>query len=310
MISFSTLCLSRPILVSSSSSRPSMLGLVDADLANAGDGLAAAFQAAGRRTSRWAVDGGGDGVVDVVEDAPVAVGLAVARRGLAVAHAGQDFLHDAADQFIGDLHAHGCVSVALAVIGYHDLLICGPGKIVLFSTFTVSTMPMMVASTGNFSVSGVRRALEPCTISTISPSPAPTVSTHDKRPAGADRAGRGRRIDTQRLDGQQFVADHAGDFLRRHHAAGDSGEEHGLSCIAVPAISHRIRQQLLVACRATINSSLVGMIHNCTRLFARMDRHLALGLFVGGRVEMDAEPVQVGTDRRTHRWPSFRRCRR
>ena len=38
-------------------------------------------------------------------------------------------------------------------------------------------MPMMVASTGNFSVSGVRRALEPCTISTVSPSPAPTVST-------------------------------------------------------------------------------------------------------------------------------------
>src|SRR5262249_23924261 len=50
-------------------------------------------------------------------------------------------------------------------------------KIVLFSTRTLSTMPMMVASTGSFSVSGVRRALEPCTISTVSPSPAPTVST-------------------------------------------------------------------------------------------------------------------------------------
>src|SRR4051812_22676576 len=49
-----------------------------------------------------------------------------------------------------------------------------------FSTFTLSTMPMMVASTGSFSVSGVRRALEPCTISTISPWPAPTVSTTTK----------------------------------------------------------------------------------------------------------------------------------
>src|SRR5437879_5774553 len=36
---------------------------------------------------------------------------------------------------------------------------------------------MMVASTGSFSVSGVRRALEPWTIRTISPWPAPTVST-------------------------------------------------------------------------------------------------------------------------------------
>src|SRR5262249_30430455 len=49
-------------------------------------------------------------------------------------------------------------------------------KTVLFSTRTLSTMPMMVASMGSFSVSGVSRALEPCTISTVSPSPAPTVS--------------------------------------------------------------------------------------------------------------------------------------
>src|SRR5262245_37989515 len=59
-------------------------------------------------------------------------------------------------------------------------------------------MPMMVASTGNLSVSGVRRALEPCTISTISPWPAPTVSTTTKlrpvpssllRVAGSTRNG-------------------------------------------------------------------------------------------------------------------------
>src|SRR5437763_11232147 len=71
-------------------------------------------------------------------------------------------------------------------------------KMVLFSTLTVSTMPMMVASTGNFSVSGVKRALEPCTISTVSPWPAPTVSTTTKvrpvltslsRVAGSTRNG-------------------------------------------------------------------------------------------------------------------------
>src|SRR4051812_10780865 len=62
-------------------------------------------------------------------------------------------------------------------------------KMVLFSTFTVSTMPMMVASTGSFSVSGVRRALDPCTINTISPCPAPTVSTTTKvRPVLTSRS--------------------------------------------------------------------------------------------------------------------------
>src|SRR5262249_42103675 len=45
------------------------------------------------------------------------------------------------------------------------------------------------ASTGNFSVSGVRRALEPCTISTICPWPAPTVSTATKlRPVPTSRS--------------------------------------------------------------------------------------------------------------------------
>src|SRR5262249_61239196 len=54
------------------------------------------------------------------------------------------------------------------------------------------------ASTGSFCVPGVRRALEPCTISTISPCPAPTVSTTTKlrpvpsslsRVAGSTRKG-------------------------------------------------------------------------------------------------------------------------
>ena len=36
---------------------------------------------------------------------------------------------------------------------------------------------MITVSTGRFFVSGVKRALEPWVMSTISPSPAPTVST-------------------------------------------------------------------------------------------------------------------------------------
>src|SRR5215470_10646016 len=48
---------------------------------------------------------------------------------------------------------------------------------------------MMAASTGSFSVSGVSRALEPWTISTISPWPAPTVSTTTKvRPMPMSRS--------------------------------------------------------------------------------------------------------------------------
>ena len=38
-------------------------------------------------------------------------------------------------------------------------------------------MPTITVSIGRFLVSGVRRALEPCVMSTNSPSPAPTVST-------------------------------------------------------------------------------------------------------------------------------------
>src|SRR5262245_15457809 len=50
-------------------------------------------------------------------------------------------------------------------------------------------MPMMVQSTGSFSVSGVIRALDPCTISTNSPRPAPTVSTQTKvRPVPTSRS--------------------------------------------------------------------------------------------------------------------------
>jgi hypothetical protein len=54
---------------------------------------------------------------------------------------------------------------------------------------TVSTSPMTTASTGSFSVSGVRRALDPWQIKTISPSPAPSVSTTTNvRPVGTRRS--------------------------------------------------------------------------------------------------------------------------
>ena len=124
-------------------------------------------------------------------------------------------------------------------------------KIVLFSTLTVSTMPMMVASTGSFSVSGVRRALEPCTISTISPWPAPTVSTHDEGAAGADQpvaALRDRRAAARR---SAACGRSCCDLLRRHHAAGDSGQEHGRHFTA--AAIARLAATLCCACRATIN---------------------------------------------------------
>src|SRR5262249_560879 len=83
---------------------------------------------------------------------------------LAVTHLAQYFEHDLANEFVGDLH------------GWFPHYPRAE-KMVRFSTLTVSTMPTMVASTGSLSVSGVSRALDPCTISTISPCPAPTVST-------------------------------------------------------------------------------------------------------------------------------------
>src|SRR5262245_31631306 len=69
------------------------------------------------------------------------------------------------------------ISWSVTCMGYFLFASPCAEKMVLFSTLTVSTMPTMVASTGSFSVSGVRRALDPCTISTSSPCPAPTAST-------------------------------------------------------------------------------------------------------------------------------------
>ena len=82
-----------------------LLGLLDADLADAGDGLAAVFEAA-RLELALRLGGGGDGGVDVVEDAALRGRGRCRRRGggLAVAHLRQHLLDHAADQIIGDLH--------------------------------------------------------------------------------------------------------------------------------------------------------------------------------------------------------------
>src|SRR5262249_47049738 len=107
---------------------------------------------------------------------------------VAILQVGQDFLNNIAYECVGDLHGLSVVRCQLFVAL----------KTVLSSTLTVSTMPMIVASTGRFSVSGVKRALEPCTIRTIAPRPAPTVSTHTNvrpvltnlsRAAGSTRIG-------------------------------------------------------------------------------------------------------------------------
>ena len=60
-------------------------------------------------------------------------------------------------------------------------------------------------------------------------------------------------------------------------------------------------EQFPCVCRATISSSLVGMIHNCTRLPLLWIGTSPLAFSIADRVERDAEPVEVGTDGRSHR---------
>ena len=81
---------------------PELLRPVDADLANAGNRLAAVFQTA-RFKLLLSFDRRGHGFIHVVEDPP-AVSAAVGRPGVAVAHVAEHFLHNAANQFVGDLH--------------------------------------------------------------------------------------------------------------------------------------------------------------------------------------------------------------
>jgi hypothetical protein len=76
--------------------------LIDANASDAGDGLASIFQASLLELF-LGLYCGGDGAIDVVKDAPMPR-LTVGRRRFAGPHVRQDFLNDAADEFIVDLH--------------------------------------------------------------------------------------------------------------------------------------------------------------------------------------------------------------
>src|SRR5262249_39694403 len=75
------------------------IGLVDTNAANSVDGFAAVVQAAFFKLA-LSGGGGGNGGIHIIEDTP-RPRLAIARRGPAVAHVGEDFLNDAANELIG-----------------------------------------------------------------------------------------------------------------------------------------------------------------------------------------------------------------
>src|SRR4051794_7030006 len=152
-------------------------------------------------------------------------------------------------------------------------------------------MPMMVASTGSFSVSGVRRALEPWTISTISPWPAPTVSTQTKvrpvltslpRPCGSTRSG--STVSSLRpVIAATFCVATTKPLTRARNM--------------VPSLlrfEKRLRlprhDQLLVGRHDPQLHPAVG----------RVNGRLALGRLVARLVQADAEPVEVRTHRLAH----------
>src|SRR5947209_7065273 len=143
-------------------------------------------------------------------------------------------------------------------------------------------MPMIVASTGSFSVSGVRRALEPCTISTISPWPAPTVSTTTNvlpvgtrraRSAGSTRSGSTVSNLRPIIEATFCVATTLPVTRARNMAASLPRFEQGLR---LPGDN-----QLLVRRHDP-------QLHATAR---RVDGRLALRFRVGLRVEGDAEPI-------------------
>src|ERR671935_167746 len=81
--------------------RPAPPGLLGADAADALDGLAAIIQAA-RLKLLLGFGSSGDGTIHVLEHAPVP-GVPIRGPGGPLAHVAQDFLHNAANQFIADL---------------------------------------------------------------------------------------------------------------------------------------------------------------------------------------------------------------
>src|SRR5262245_26027758 len=157
--------------------------------------------------------------------------------------------------------------------------------------FTVSTMPMIVASTGSFSVSGVKRALEPCTIKTISSCPAPTVSTHTNvrpvptrrsRPAGSTRSGSTVSSLRPVIDATLCVAITLPVTLARNMNA-----------------SLRRFEQLFRL--SSDDQLLVGRHDPDVRATSvRVDARLATCGLVLLQVQLDAEPIQVRANRLAH----------
>ena len=201
-LSLAILWSSRPILVSSSSSRPSSSAWSTQILPDALDGLVAVGERASleRRGTRLAPRARRRRPSRTPRGFPTtSVRFAVGHDG-PVAHLGQDFLDHVADQVFGHLHG-GTVNEAGQPLQLPARsVVLASARITINACLrgrkdnrppmsTVSTSPITTASIGSFSVSGVSRALDPWQIKTISSSPAPRVSTATNvRPVGTSRS--------------------------------------------------------------------------------------------------------------------------
>src|SRR5438132_12678962 len=155
-------------------------------------------------------------------------------------------------------------------------------------------MPTMTASTGNFSVSGVMRALEPWTMRTISPWPAPTVSTTTNvrpvetslsRLAGSTRSGSTVRSLRPVMELIFCVATTLPVTLARNMVA-----SLGKQCLRLPG-----DDQLFIGRHDPD-------LHAAAR---SVNGRLALRLIVSCRVQHNAKPVKIGTNRRAHACRGF-----
>src|ERR1700736_6042181 len=147
-------------------------------------------------------------------------------------------------------------------------------------------MPIIVASTGSFSVSGVNRALEPCTISTISPCPAPTVSTTTKvlpvpislsRVPGSTRSGSTVKSLRPTIEATFCVAT-------------------TLPVTFATNMSASLRLQERLGLPGDDQFFIGRHDPDLHAAAVEVDRHFALRLVVAHRVEGNAEPVEVRAD--------------
>jgi len=155
-------------------------------------------------------------------------------------------------------------------------------KMVLFSTFTLSTMPMMQASTGNFSVSGVMRALDPLhNQDHFVLTGADRVDTNKVRPVPVRRSrwpGSTRNGSTV----NNFLPVMDTSFLRRTTLPVTLARNIAFPLSQASIFDPRSSNHLF-ACRATINSSLVGIIQICTRLLGGVYGNLTFGVAIANR---------------------------